>query len=176
LEAKAEGRGSVLLGLDALTFAPRNIALTLSNRLWGVLISLALGSLSAVKLVVGRLFVVADRGIPLAFEGDLISEPCPGVLTLVALDKDDLVGVIREARVDFDRGIPNPADLGAGIELPSRETGRLLDASSSIFCRARLAVARGSSTAFAGVDFVAPEAGVSGLKFGASSSSRFALD
>ena len=176
LEAKAEGSGRALLGLAALAVAPRNMALTLSNRLLGLLTAAA--SAGATRLAVGRLFVVADRGMPpsVAFDGDLASRPCEGVFTLMVRDRDDLVGDIRDARVDFDRGMPNPADLGTGIELPSRETGRLLDASSSTRCRARLAGAAGSSTVAANLGLVAVDAGVGCLERTVSGSSRHALD
>jgi hypothetical protein len=111
-----------------------------------------------------------------AFDEDLTSKPREGVFTLAALASEDLVGVIRDARLDLDRGIPRPTDLGTGIELSSRETGRLLDASSSMYCLARLAVTAGSSVAAAGFGLEALDAGVGCLERVDSGSSRFALD
>jgi len=92
-------------------------------------------------LLVAKLFAVTERGIPLNvdFDGDLTNEPWPAALALSDRARDDLVGVISEEKLGLDRGTadPGPEDFGRGIALPSRDIGRLLDASSSMCCRAR---------------------------------------
>lgn len=161
LDVRDEGTGRALLGLDVPALAPRSIALTLSNRLRGLLTSVTSGSFSVTSLTVESLLTVAERGIPLsvALEGDLASEDCPGVFTLMVLARDDLVGVISEATLGFECRLFGPENLGAGIELPSREVGRLLDASSPMFCRARLGATTGSSVTVDRVRLLAAEAG-----------------
>ena len=120
------GMGIVLLALAMLALVLWNMDLTLSKRpVVEALASTATSSFSTTRLIVGVLAVAADRGIPLKadLETDLVKPRCDGVLG-PARAREDLVGVMREAKLALGLGVPSPwpADLGRGMAVPSRDS------------------------------------------------------
>src|SRR3569833_1592569 len=185
------GCGRALLPLrDAVLSPPSRIDLTLSNRP-GLVTEAAVSP----GLWVWMLDAVTDFVNPprVVFDGDLIRDfagvPFPAAMRAM----DDFVGVITDAMV-MDRGIMDEyltAVVGRGKKLASRETGRLLDASSSMCCLARLAAETGSASSMrldrfwvdrgswlkGGLIFLRDEAGHVSLGWaGSGRSSRLALD
>lgn len=129
----AAGSGRALPGFSVSSLRVLRMDLTRSKRL-GVR-SRRPGVRAPLRLaVVADLFRVGSSDV----EGEAVA---PGPFEAVR-DRDALAGLMRDM-VDLEclSVAPEsfPLDSGRGIELPSREMGRLLEASSSTRCLARLA-------------------------------------
>ena len=127
-----DGRGRALLVFAALDLVPRSRDLTFSKRPLGVFVVIWDPAVLGSGSFEDKFPVVTER-VNLFVVAEWPRELATGVFDCVATRaREDFVGVMSEARLDCEGAIPLPlpADLGRGKELPSRDTGRALEASS----------------------------------------------